>query len=250
MKKYLIPAVALLTMAVGTPVLAGTLDITIPNFSFESPVIAPATSDLTDTNTGIIDNWTFFSSNTDYVAVYGLIANSTLLTPGTSDAAQSAYAQVYFNGTYTTLTTNNSLATILPDTTYTLTVALGAPVMTTTLGTAGQSASTAEISLLANGTAFATTTVANTVVPVGTLDDYSVTFTTGASNSFLGDALTIQLGSYKSDVPSDPGSEAAIFDNVRLTESGPDVPEPSTWALMLGGLSFLILLTRRNLLKA
>jgi hypothetical protein len=105
--------------------------------------------------------------------------------------------------------------------------------------------------LLGNGSAIKSTTLANTAVTQNGLTNYTLTFTTGASGGYVGDNLTIELQAAKQAYTSppyakgDPGGEVAIFDNVSLT-----APEPSTYALMLTSLGFLVLLTRRNWLKS
>jgi hypothetical protein len=237
---------------------AQLINIAVPNGSFESPAGTSAGSpfDTTpgnDTAAPLIDGWTAAMSDPNNANSYGVVNNSTLSSAGTSDGSQSAFMQVYFNGTTSSLTSTNSLGTIAANTTYTLTVAIGAPTTPSSLdnvsGTSGETASQADISLLANGGVASEFTLVNTSVPVGTEADYTTTFTTGASGGFIGEALTIQLEADKAFYPgdaADPGDESILFDNVRLTAT----PEPSTWALMLGGAGFLVLLTRRNLRRS
>jgi hypothetical protein len=257
MKKKLLPLLAVLaTTAVGGSAQAQLINISVPDGSFESPAGTSSSSpfDTTpgnDTAEALIPGWTAAMSDPNNSNSYGVVSNSTLSSAGTSDQSQSAFMQVYFNGTTSTLT-SNSLGNIAASTTYTLTVAIGAPTTPSSLdnvsGTSGETAAQADISLLADGNVASEFTLVNSSVPVGTEADYTTTFTTGASGGFIGDALTIQLEADKafytvgSNTFVDPGDESIMFDNVRLTET----PEPSTWALMLGGAGFLVLLARRN----
>ncbi len=81
----------------------------------------------------------------------------------------------------------------------------------------------------------------------GSLEDESVTFTTGATPSDLGEGLQIQFDVQNGDHDSSNGG--VVLDNVRLTESGPNIvaPEPSTWAMLLLGAGGLLFLARRKL---
>jgi hypothetical protein len=257
-QKYLVPALVVFTFTCLVRSAEAQISIPVPNSSFETPAATTAGTagtssgaqfDTSESDLSLIDDWTGTGNVPGGSEPIGVVNNSVLTTAGTSDASQSAFFQVYYNGEVSTLTTNNSLGTIAPDTTYTLTVALGSEVNRTTMDGAsgaptGDVAAQEDISLLANGAAAATFTLVNTAVPVGTEADYTASFTTGASGGFIGDALTIQLEADKAFYPGgvDPGSEEAMFDNVRLSET----PEPSTWALMLGGMGFLVLLARRN----
>jgi hypothetical protein len=82
-----------------------------------------------------------------------------------------------------------------------------------------------------------TVTGATLNAAAGAFNDYTVTFDTfgGPNALYVGDNLTIAL-------VDSPGS-TVVFDNVRLSEA---VPEPSTWALMLGGLALLGFCVRRK----
>jgi hypothetical protein len=252
MKKYIETLLVVLTiMAAADSARAQLIPIAVPNGSFESPAATSSSSpyDLTSTSSNLIDDWTAVLSDGNGNNPYGVANNSILTSPGASDASQSAYLQVYFNSTNTTLTTNSSLATIAANTTYTFTLAVGAPATPGTFdgtsGTDGESAGQADFYLLANGASVTGETVANTSVSQGTLTDYSISFTTGASGGVIGDALTIQLEADKAFYPgaaADPGNEAVIFDNLRLTET----PEPSTYAMLLVGGMSLLFFARRN----
>jgi hypothetical protein len=255
MKKYFLPSIAVLTTFALTAV-ARADSITVPNFSFESPAIpsgsttVSSTADMSTTNTGIITGWTVDTSRANGEQFGVVTASSALNSAGTSDGSQLGFLDAFYNGPDALTLSTSTSATIQANTTYTLTFALGAPVNPPQgLGTAGQDvAPTDTISLLANGTAFSSTLVQDTSVPEGTVADFSTTFTTGTTDSIIGQQLGISLFAIKDSYPvvGDPGFEETVFDNVRLTEVSA-VPEPATWALMLGGVAFLVLLTQRNL---
>lgn len=237
---------------------ASAQSITVPNFSFETPadttIAAPYDKLGTANSTGVADplpSWNYTTNNTNG---YGVVSTSTLTTLGTSDGSQAAFIDVYNGGNFGTLTTANSLGVISANTLYTLTVAVGAPA--TWVGdpyagvggghlTEGETGAEAILSLTGDGTIFASQSVDASVVSEGTLVDYTVTFTTGASGGVIGQDLGISLESLKEDYPGnvDPGIEADIFDNIRLTAVS-TVPEPSTYAMLLGGLGMLMLVVR------
>jgi hypothetical protein len=162
--------------------------------------------------------------------------------------------------TYALLESLNPVTTIDNNATYTLTFALSPASLA--------SANDVTIELLATSQATDTTYYTNSVyspasfqspyplittlavlgsttVPASALDlqsagtfaNYSTSFTTllGANSTYIGDDLTLALV-----VNGD-----TLFDNAQLTEL--TVPEPSTYALMLGGLAFLGFLARRQL---
>jgi hypothetical protein len=141
-----------------------------------------------------------------------------------------------YNNSGSGILISNSLGTITPNSTYTLSLKVGAPsTLSLTSYKAGETAPQVYFALLGNGSVITSQTVANTAVTQNGLTNYTLLFTTGASGGFVGDALTIQLQANKASYPagyaySDPGGEEAIFDDVVVT-----VPEPSTWALMLAG---------------
>jgi hypothetical protein len=244
---YYLPALSVLLVAMAFTESASAQIITVPNFSFETPADTSATVPYhilgTTNSTGATDPLTDWNYTTNNVRGYGVVATSTLTTPGTSQGSQAAYLQVYNGGNFGTLTTANSLGVITPFTLYTLTVAVGAPATFTGspatggVTTAGKTAGEAIFGLTGNGTIFASQSVAPNLVSQGTLVDYTVTFTTGASGGDIGKALGISLESLKDDYPGnvDPGYESDIFDNVRLTAVS-TIPEPSTYAMIGLGL--------------
>jgi hypothetical protein len=96
---------------------------------------------------------------------------------------------------------------------------------------------------LANGVAFATDTVPNGSVTNGTFQDFTLSYTTPASSSIIGDSLEIQLAT----LPEQGTAYQPAFDNVRLDANVMAAPEPSTWALMgFGGLALSWLMRRKQ----
>jgi hypothetical protein len=95
------------------------------------------------------------------------------------------------------------------------------------------------LSLVAGGTSFFTTTVAESSLPTHTFALESVTLTSAETASLGGETLGIQLGATGPEM----GGYQADFDNVTLT-----APEPSTCALMgFGGLGMLFLGSRMRI---
>jgi len=140
-----------------------------------------------------------------------------------------------------TITSAASLGTIEANTKYTLTVAVGNVGGSDSVS--NHSPGNVSFSLLANGIAFATDTVPNGTVPDATFEDFSLTFQTPSSGSIIGENLEIQLAS----LPISGLGVGPAFDNVTLNATSIAVaPEPSTCALMLGGLLTLAYLVRRR----
>lgn len=231
--------VAALTLGVAATLpTAKAFSITVTNFSFESQVLAPGNF-LVATPTG----WTTFNQGGGGNFDVGLQNPGAGLfsvnNPMAAPAEGNNFAWVNkFNGTngfaggiY------QNVGALLPDTTYTLTVAIGyrndAPPNSQPTWSPG-------ILSLWNGTDHTGTLLGSTSGLPGapnSWQDFTVSFTTGASVS--GD-LTIGLSVLNAQ------SIQASFDNVRLDAVA--VPEPETYGIvmtaMLGGL---VLLRRRRL---
>ena len=213
-------------------------DITIPNFSFENSYY----SGNAGNTSGIVD---WVENNADGGAYYGTQDNNnqfnntgTVSTPvyGVFVGDQYAFLNVA-NGGFSTLTSASPIvSSIQAGATYTLTVGIGNHLEAddSDYGQPGDQT----ISLLANGVVIpdATFTLANGTLANGNNADYSVSFTaSGVDAGFINNALTIQLSA------SDAGIARPIqaaFDNVRLTAD--EVPEPTTWAMMLSGCAILV----------
>lgn len=228
-----------LTLTIGA-VKATALPITVPNASFESngPV-------QTSTNPNVLTGWVF---NAKGGSAYGSESiSSNFLTTGASTGSNAAFINNDWPDVTDTLISSGSLGTIAPLTTYTLTVALeNRKTSDTSLyGSPGN----VSFSLLANGVAFATTTVYNGTVANGTFQDFTLTYTTGATGSIIGDSLKIQLAT----LPEEGSAYQPAFDNVTLdgtalpvAQEPVAVPEPGTWALTISGMLALFLVARRR----
>jgi hypothetical protein len=209
--------------------------IAVPDFSFETPV----TGSFQD-NSGIVagtaipntgDAWYYlggFTAGGSPVGVQNNAANG--FTAGSNpDGTQVGYVNV---GAWMG---SGSLATIQPNSIYTLTVAEGnrgggfAQTAGFTIVLAYGSAPDTSLTDSANWAASTHVDFAGAPA-VGTYADYSTGFTTGTSESFIGQSLFVLLGS---DVAA--GNNPISYDNVRLTLTA--VPEPSTLALAMGGLA-------------
>jgi hypothetical protein len=220
---------ALVTLQVVTGTNASAASITVPNYSFETNPGGPGDS-------GTLSGWSGGNSGTFFPTVGsgGYVAE---------DGSYVGFVYVNGNGSAQELTSSSSLATIALNETYTLTVALGND-MTSSSNNGGQLS--ANIALLANGSIITGASLTG-LVPTdagGVMTDYMVSFTTtgGANAGLIGDTLKIQLGqdAGHSDYP------VAEFDNVRLDGTVSAVPEPSTWAMMLGGVGVLGLMIQRR----
>lgn len=124
-------------------------------------------------------------------------------------------------------------ATYDPNTIYTLTVGVGNRDGFTSEG----NESLLQLADASTGNILAEETVDASMIAVGTFEDRSLVYTTGASGEPIGNNIRILLG------VGDPAGGRAHFDNVRLDATV--IPEPSSVALMiLAGLG-LIMVTRR-----
>lgn len=219
------------TAAIAVVLLVGSIrlnaaPIMVPNASFESPS-SPANS---STNPNLIPGWTF---NVGHGSVYGTEAiSSNFNSPGPSSGNNAAFINNDYPDSTDTIVSASSLATITPLTTYTLTVAIGniKNSDSSLYGAPGN----VSFSLLANGVPFATDTVNNGTVPNGTFEDFTLTYSTPASGSIIGENLQIQLAA----LAEEGTAYKPAFDNVTLDATimdPPAVPEPQTWVLVLAG---------------
>lgn len=207
---------------------AGAAPVVVPNASFESP----SSPSQTSTNPNLVTGWVFDVKNG---SAYGTSAiSSNFNSAGTSDGSDYAFINNDSPNVTDTITSASSLGTIAPLTTYTLTLAIGNRKTSDSnpYGAPGD----VSFSLLANGVAFATTTVTNGTIPNGTFEDFTLTFTTPATGSIIGQSLKLQLAS----LPQTGTAYQPSFDNVRLDAAAVVVvPEPASGALLLSGLLML-----------
>ncbi len=231
-------AAATLAIFILSALAADATPITIPNYSFETPSSQVATS----TNFNILPGWVF---NVKGGSQFGTATISlNYANPGTSTGRFYATINNDWPNVTDTITSAASLGTITPLTEYTLTVAIGNENKSDSslYGAPGNVA----FSLLANGVVFATETVPNGTVPNGSFEDFTLSYSTPASASIIGDDLTLQLAT----LPEQGTAYQPAFDNIRLDATQIDppavVPEPSTWSLLLSGALTLGWLMRRR----
>ena len=189
-----------ITSSTGVVISAANI-VTVNNFSFENG------STVAFGNGAIPVQWTSFNGDWSTVASDTGAYSPAIVPDGTQYyAVNTGPGDSGDTGAY------QDVGALQPNTTYTLTVAVGRRDDNGPGGTGNWSPG--DISLV-NGTDNTGTVLAATTgypTTPGTWQDYSVTFTTGASVS--GD-LTIVLG-----VPP-AGTYQAAFDNVRLTTGAP-----------------------------
>jgi hypothetical protein len=216
-------AVAILFSAIA----AKATPIAITNASFESPSSPTSTSK----NPNILPGWVF---NVQGGSEYGTMTvfSSMFSSVGASTGNNYAYINNDYPNVTDTLTSAASLGTITPNTDYTLTVAIGNRTGSGLYNDPGN----VSFSLLANGVAFDTQTVSNGTVPNGTFDDFTLSYTTPASGSIIGENLNIQLAT----LPEQSNAFQAAFDNVTLDETTiVAAPEPATFILLVSGLALI-----------
>ena len=126
--------------------------------------------------------------------------------PGTTGGQGSYWAFVNLDGAGQTgtITTTSAPTTIAPNTTYTVTIALGNNAQGGGYGEPGNDF----ISILAGSTAISTTAVPEGSIPNNSFVDHTVTYTSGANSTLdpnVGQPLNIQMGS---TVPDGAGVSA------------------------------------------
>jgi len=229
LKKSSLAAIAVILGALG----AHAVPITVPNASFKTPTSPTQTS----TNPNVVTGWVF---NVKGGSAYGTEAVSgNFSSAGASSGNNAAFINNDDPNVTDTLTSAASLAKIVPETKYTLTLAIGNDNGSGLYHDPGD----VSFSLLANGVPFATQTVSNGTVPNGTFEDFTLNYTTPNSGSLIGENLTIQLAT----LPEQSNAFQPAFDNVTLdATSVAVVPEPSTIALLVSGGFALFWLMRRR----
>jgi hypothetical protein len=206
----------------------------IPNYSFEQysnagNAYANQTPPGNPNPTGILfNNWETTAAN------YQIFQNpvSNLASPGTTQGTYYADESIPF-GTVVTAEMENPFTDIQNNYAYTLTVALGVET--------GKTSGNMTIELLSGNTVLAFSNISGATLDLnaGTFADYSTKLSTynGNDSGYIGQPLSVAIIT----TPT-AGNQDGEFDNVRVGA----VPEPSTYALMLGGLAFLGLWLRRR----
>jgi hypothetical protein len=225
----LFPRVSMFLLIIAAVPLAHATSIVVPNFSFESPALSDgANNNGGNGDTTAITDWTITApagntNNGVYHPVSGFTTTDPL--PAPADGNQLAY-MVPGAGMTSSITNTNALTTIMANTTYMLTVALGNRNDTQTLTF---DTGTYTIDILANGVSVAENTLAGSAVAHGTFTDLSTSFL--STLPFVGENLTVQLSA-----TGGSANDEGIFDNVRLTATtavSGSVPDTANTAVLL-----------------
>jgi hypothetical protein len=226
-KHLMVAAIACASLGLSLSVADAT-PISVPNYSFELPSLSDGGFDLA------VPEWTLLDFG-------GVFNSEDAQFPGSTGGDLPAPAdgeQLAFLGTGSTfgtfsLTTAAPLTSILADSTYTLTVALGSrldlPVNPTDVVFVQFLAN--EVVLAEGGLVF---NPEATMIPPGTFVDFTTSLITGPSSPLIGQDLKVRIGLL--------GDSQLMIDNVRLDV----VPEPSTAALFIGGLTLASAFRRRR----
>ena len=235
-RKHLLGMIALTGLVLGlaqSQVQAES--VFVPNASFESPELAEG---------GVVINsvpgWTFTGSgafqtgilNHDDAAFLGATGGNL---PAPALGPQSTF--LHTGGAAGVSIRTTPLTTILPNTTYTLTVAIG--VRLDFPFAAGPGQGFANLSLYADGQPFnalSATDILVSTISRGTFVDFTTSFTTGASGPLIGQGLYPIIGYFHD------GNAGVSVDNVRLDATA--IPAPTALALLLS--SSLLTIGRRR----
>jgi hypothetical protein len=249
-------ALAILSITALGMASASADPVDVPNASFET---SSSGGGFTYSDPATISDWTFDApAGSAYGQLWLIFFNS----PGSSSGSDCAFIKNTSPGDGAFLTSATSLGTITADTTYTLTVAVGnadlnnpalesGPLVFDPIGNTPPAGVT--LALLADGQPFAIDPIPAGLVPSGTWQDFTLSYTTTDADPIVGDQLTIQLGTQ----PGSGDAESASFDNARLDasslSSGDDgdgsgglavTPEPPICGLLGLGLGVLGWLAR------
>lgn len=237
---------ALCGVACGLTTRAQAQALTVGNFSFETPNDTATSPYYTtfpaQTNPNTPLTWEGYATFSAAVVAgrYGVVP-AGLVGAQFGDESGGFGGGVIQELSDYNATPSNPGGLFVANTTYTFTLAVG--LRSDSVPGAGRALDirfyyrTAD-GAAANQLAATTITVGNAATPLSTtaLTDYSVTFTALAGQAEIGKPIGLWIPTSAS-----PGTNSGdfIFDNARLTATAA-VPEPSTWAMMLGGLGLLV----------
>jgi hypothetical protein len=235
--KILMPSLstlALLALSAGFIQAQTTTSIVVPNFSFEDPAGGNVHATID------VPGFTFVNAD----GYQGTQAPGTFTT-GSIDGLLVGFMNIT-QPSESTITTG-TLTSINAGDTYQATVEVGNAVGTGLFDDPGN----VFLNILANGTVVATTALPIGTIPEGTIQDYSVSLTGAQTLALGGQALSFQMEALD---PTAQGFDTSNpltdytpeFDNIRVTDTSA-IPEPSTYAMMLGGLALLGFYFRRKL---
>jgi hypothetical protein len=218
--------------------------VTVPNFSFEASVLGDGGFDPEP-----IADWTFTGTYAQAGAYNSTNGEFTGTTGGPLPAPASGnnFALTNLNrgalpgNEAVSITSAASLTTVLPLSTYTLTVAMGNRLAGVEVG------DTLSIELLVNDVVVpaSTLTLLGSSIPGNSFADFTTSFTTGLIDPLNGGALKIQI---RHSTLAGSGVATGDFDNVRLDVLTivPPAPEPSAFALLGLGMLALVKQTRKR----
>jgi hypothetical protein len=230
-------SIALATALLGTVSTTHAASIAVINSSFEGPV----TSNYVNINAGL-PGWSAPADVNTYVVKNGGLVSFTSGVTGN----QALFFEPYADGgnSYVYQNTGEAFAAG----TYTMTVDIGYGLGFATDG----GNATANFQLLSyDGSTYnysvgaaATTVSASTLAGHnGNLLAYTYTLNLDGTESFIGDDVVIFLQAQTTT----PGTfQNVSYDNVRLNFTAAPIPEPSSVAMLLGGIGALTLLRRRS----
>ena len=218
MKSFATIAAVAVAMAIAMGIGLRAESITIQNFSFEDPALASGEFTTYGGPDNTIPDWT----NPNIAGVQHYTADQYTSVP---DGVNGAFND-------STIPISQILSAPLEVGTYTLTIASG--------WRNGKNYDGGTFGLYtAGGMQLATQDFAQPVTQ-GTFTDATLTLTVLPTNAFLGQDLQIEITGDLNPLPNG----TMDFDDVRLDFVAAPIPEPSTYAMLIGGMALLFGMTR------
>ena len=225
-----------------TGISAQGASVLINNHSFETPIVAGDGGFVASgAGTGVFNSWNYVVQNGASFEDFGIenpgggayTGAAGGGTPSGANGTNVAFLNQDNSGLFAGIFQN--VGSLQANTQYTMTIAIGQRLDRTngSIEFGLYNAATGATNIWTGGTALATDTEVSTVA--GSFQDFTVTFTTGA---------TVSNDIYVAARYTETGANLiqASLDNVRLDATV--VPEPST--ALLGGLGILGMLRRRR----
>lgn len=226
-------------------VAANAASVTINNYSFETPTgIADNANMTSGAGTGVFNSWNYVVTNGASFEDFGIenprvnayTGATGTGTPSGADGVNVAFLNQDNNGLTSSIFQDVGL--LEANTTYTLTVAIGQRLdrVNGSLQIGLLNGASGATNIWSTGTLLNSTTGVSSVA--GSFQDFQVVFTTGSSvsgNLYVG-AIYTETGA---------NLIQASFDNVRLDATSA-IPEPSTYAALLGVTTLGAALVRRR----